>query len=219
MALSTVTRLERDPEQASCCRVYLDHQFAFSVHEDIVVRHLLRPGLQLDEAAVRGIVRDDECHRAFRAGLKFVGTRPRTAREVARKLRADGWEPDVIEDVLQRLKSLRYVDDEAYTRDLVEHRLRSRKKGKVWIAHELRQKGVDGDVIERALSAVSEEEERRTAYELAVKKWRAEPPHDVGKTARKIGAFLLRRGFSPSLVQSVVRELTERSGTSVHLEE
>lgn len=212
MTPSTVTGLEREPGHSSRYRVYIDHRYAFSVHEDIVVRHRIRTGLSLDETAVREIVRDEERHRALRESLKFIGTRPRTAREVERKLKADGYEPEVVGEVLRRLTSLRYVDDEDYARNLAGYRLNAQKKGKQWIANELKSKGVDRRIIEHTLSAVSEDDERRAAYELAVRKWRREQAKGADKTARKIGAYLLRRGFSPSIVQGIVRELSEQAG-------
>ncbi|MBA3586826.1 MAG: regulatory protein RecX, partial [Chloroflexi bacterium] len=85
---------------------------------------------------------------AMETAIRFLATRPRTRWELDRRLRRAGvGEPD-IEATLSRLAELGYVDDAAFARWWAEQRDRHAPRGRRAIEVELRQHGVERDVIE-----------------------------------------------------------------------
>ncbi|MNJ35748.1 recombination regulator RecX [compost metagenome] len=103
------------------------------------------------------------------------------------------------------------VDDAAYAQEWARQRVGNRGKGKLWVRHELRQKGIAKPLIEDALGEVSEEEEYNSAFQLGLKKWNA-TKGEFMERKRKTGAFLMRRGYSGGLVSKVIRELADQEG-------
>jgi regulatory protein len=112
-----------------------------------------------------------------------------------------GYEPDAVEAALARLEKRGYLNDREYAMALV--RRRSTERGRSLIAQELRAKGIGGEDIAVVLKEDDAGDERANALALGRRLVR-QGIVDRGK----VGARLARRGFSGSLVSSVLSELT-----------
>jgi len=185
--------------------------FQVDVHEDIMVKYRMMKGAVFTKHELEEIVIADERQRGYGEALKYLSRKPRTSFEIASRLKEKGWSEETIGEVIERLILERWIDDAAYAQEWAGQRLRSRGKGKAWIRHELRQKGVSKPLIEEALGQVSEEDEYDSAMQLAQRKWRTTSGESTDKK-RKIGAFLMRRGFSGQLAGKVLRELVQKDG-------
>jgi regulatory protein len=153
---------------------------------------------------------------AVEIALRYLGSRPRSRWELDRRLRRTGASDTVIEAALRRLGELGYVDDVAFARWWGEQRDRHAPRGLRMIAAELRQRGVPRDVIEQyrvehaapreshAAGLPSSETDRcREALERHL---RGRPIPGQPDALRRLGMYLMRRGFDPGTVRSVLRE-------------
>jgi regulatory protein len=145
----------------------------------------------------------------------FLGTRPRTRRELELRLRRSRAADEVIAATLERLEALGLVDDVAFARWWAEQRDRHAPRGRRMVEAELRQRGVPREVMEGLRSeelaepaleavAIPGSEAERAAVALARHlKGRSLP--DDQKALQRLGAFLMRRGFDPETVRSTLR--------------
>ncbi|WP_457652882.1 RecX family transcriptional regulator [Rhodocaloribacter sp.] len=209
-----VTRLvaqKKDPDRVS---VFLDGAFAFGVHVDVALAFGLAPGRALTEAEREEILAADAVFRAKSAAFHYLAYRARTEREVRRKLSGKGFEEGVIDEVVGRLHTLGYLDDEAYARTYVQARFAGRGYGPQRIRAELLRRGVDRAHVDAALDELlAEDDVVARARRHAAKRWprlAAEP--DPRKRRKKLTDYLVRRGFSFDVVRRVVDEL-EREET------
>jgi SOS response regulatory protein OraA/RecX len=165
---------------------------------------------------------------------RFLGTRPRSRREVERRLRRAAAAPDVVEPTLARLAALGYVDDLAFARWWLEQRDQHAPRGRRLVEAELRQHGVGRDVIEalrdelatlegaeldRSAEAGAEagaeaddgyslegplNEDERARTALA-RHLRGRPLPEDRAAQQRIGMFLMRRGFDPETVRRAMK--------------
>lgn len=185
--------------------------YSMDVHEDIMIKYRMIKGAVFTKLELEEIITADERQRGYGEALKYLSRKPRTSYEIACRLKEKGWGEEMIAEVIERLIQERWIDDAVYAQEWAAQRVRSRGKGKAWIRHELRQKGISKPLIEEALGQVSEEAEYDSAMQLAQRKWRTTSGETVDKK-RKVGAFLMRRGFSGGLVSKVVSELAQQDG-------
>ena len=148
---------------------------------------------------------------------RFLGARPRTRWELERRLRRAGAEEPVVVTTLDRLAELGYVDDAAFARWWGEQRDRHAPRGLRMIEGELRQHGVDREVIEAyrsehaAPERVAEDEalpgsEAERASEALDRHLRGRPLPTDARALQRVGMFLMRRGFDPETVRSTIRQ-------------
>lgn len=186
--------------------------YSLEVHEDVMIKYRMMKGTVFNKTELMEIILADERQRVFSDALQYLSRKPRTGYEIAVRLGEKGWSEDIINDVLNSLTEQGLVDDALYAQEWAGQRVKSRGKGKLWVRQELRQKGVSKPLIEEALIGVSEEDEYDSALQLGSKKWKSTSGEYIDKK-RKVGAFLMRRGFSGALVSRVLRELSENDGT------
>lgn len=143
--------------------------------------------------------------------FRFLAVRGRSEAEVRRRLGQRGYPPEVVDAVIDDLKGYGYVDDHKFAKSWASSRMASGRSGAGLIRAELSRLGVPRDVVDEAIAEVcSGVDEEAIARELAQKRlsrYRGEEPAAV---ARRLGSFLLRRGFSQETVRRVVRDLVLR---------
>ncbi|GAA0134223.1 hypothetical protein YSY43_10630 [Paenibacillus sp. YSY-4.3] len=185
--------------------------YSIEVHEDVMIKYRMIKGSAFTKSDLEEIIAADERQRSYGDALVYLSRKPRTAYEIALRLGEKGWSEETVGDVIHRLKQERLIDDAVYAQQWAQQRVGSRGKGKLWVRHELRQKGIAKPLIEEALGEVSEEDEYNSALQLGSKKWKTATGEFMDRK-RKTGAFLMRRGYSGGLVSKVIRELARQDG-------
>lgn len=107
------------------------------------------------------------------------------------------------EEVLQRLKELKYLDDEQYAADYCNERARLRPSGLFLLKRELKIKGVPDEITEGVVDSleIDEFELAKDAFERKSRQWKNIDPR---KMREKAFRFLSSRGFSPDTIYKVV---------------
>lgn len=201
-----VTSLETQQHDSERVNVYLDGAFAFGASAMVVFARGLRIGQELDEAAMADLLRDDAVERALGAALNFLSFRPRSRREVEDYFRRKKTEPEVAEAVVERLLRGGMLDDREFARYWVENRQTFRPRGGRALRLELRQKGLEREVIDEVLEGAVDED--AAAYEAALKKRRSLEKLDGREFFQKMVAYLQRRGFSYSVAAGAAKKLS-----------
>lgn len=211
----TITRLDPQTHNDDRVSVFLDGDFAFGVHQDLVVKHGLRVGETLTGAEREEIEAEDQYVRAKQSALDYLAYKPRTEQEVRRKLKKREVPRPIVEDVIARLYELEYLDDESYAHDYAHNRFSSKKYGPLRIRRELVERGIDRHVAEAAVDELfAEENAQAAAREHAKKRWpRLDKDEDLRRRKQKMYRYLRRRGFSTDTIYPILDDL-EREGVS-----
>ncbi|WP_353988817.1 regulatory protein RecX [Ruicaihuangia caeni] len=119
-------------------------------------------------------------------------------------------DPEDAEAEADRLERVGLIDDAAFAERLVE-RLR-RRKGIAGAAlrAELRSRKLADEAIEHALDAVDRDDDRAFAIELAQKRARSLGRLERDVAERRLAAFLMRKGYSGSIVREAVSAVLGR---------
>ena len=138
--------------------------------------------------------------------LRLLTARARTRAELAGQLAKRGYPDDVSMQVLDRLADVGLIDDADFAEQWVRSRRVNAGKGKRALAAELRNKGVDNEVITAALSDIDAGAERERAEQLVNDKLRRERnTEDEAKLTRRLVGMLARRGYSQTMAFDVVK--------------
>jgi regulatory protein len=201
-----ITTLKFQKRNRERVNVYLDGKYAFSLQAILAAR--LHKGQFLSDEEIEGLLQEDASQKAYDRALNFLTYRPRSRAEVRRYLERKGVSPEVSERVEERLMRAGLLDDEAFARFWVENREQFKPRGRYRLRQELRQKGLEAQIIAQAVEEVDEEQ---SAYRAAVGRARRYAHLDRKDFRRKLGSFLQRRGFSYEIVKEVVERLWQET--------
>lgn len=144
---------------------------------------------------------------AHAAALRLLTTRARTRAELTRRLGERGFAAAAVAEAVARLERVGLVDDAVLSADVAESRA-ARGLDAPAIALELRDRGVDPAVAERAAQAAVPDELRaercRQVAESRLAQLGDLPP---AARLRRLATYLARRGYPAELAEAVSREL------------
>jgi regulatory protein len=205
--ITSITYQQRDKLRAS---VFVGNVFAFGINVATIEQFRLRKGDELTESLLEQLRQFDERISAKRTATKYLNSRRRSEHEVTVKLRGEGYEPEVIEEITSGLKSYGLINDLEFARALIHDKLISKSSSRRELQMLLAKKGIAKDMTAEILADVTEvgdEDER--AMKAAEKKWatlvRREP--DARKRKQKLYAFLGSRGFGGATIKKIVLTL------------
>ncbi len=202
---------KRNPQRVN---IYLDGEFAFGLAR--IVAAWLQVGQELSEEKIAALQEEDRNEVAYQRALKFLSYRPRSEAEIRANLKKHDVSKIRIEAVLARLREIGLVDDHEFARLWVENRSEFRPRGRYALRMELRQKGVQEEIIEETLAAVDED---ALAYKAAQKKARRLRTRDFDEFRKKMYGFLSRRGFTYEITSSVIQRIWEDTHHQIDYQE
>ena len=169
-----ITKVEQQKRHSHRYNIYVNGEYAFAVHEDIIVKYRLLKDSIISEQFKHEVLAEEERHSAFRSALRYIGRAMRTELEIVDKLKAKGYEESTITAVILVMKQQQLINDAEYASALVRQRLGMNKKGPLWVKRELIQKGVSKEEIQAALEQFNNDDEFEQAWTLASKRWNQE---------------------------------------------
>lgn len=130
--------------------------------------------------------------------LGLLARREHSAKELQRKLAPHVAEGDDLEALLQDLIKRGWVSDERFAEQVVN--AKQSRFGSMKLAHELREKGVDENLVMEATAAIDDMENARSVWQ---KKY-GKPPENRNEWAKQ-ARFLQSRGFGFDVIKQVLK--------------
>ena len=201
-----ITAIEPQARHANRFNLYIDDQFALGLSASVAAR--LRVGQTLSEADLAALEREEAYETAHEMALRFLEPRPRSRAEVKQQLRKKQVASDVIDQVIARLTDAGLIDDEAFAKYWVENREAFRPRAGRALRFELKRKGLSDAAIKEAIGTLDESESAYRAGTARAARWR-----NLERRAfmEKLGAFLVRRGFSYEVAKDAAKRLWDET--------
>ena len=154
---------------------------------------------------------DREIGRAEAKAFRLLTLRAHSEKELRAKLRVGGYTADVIEAVVRRCQELGYLNDELFARQRARALAVNRLAGDRRIAFDLREKGVDAELIEHAIAQVRGElGEEDAVARLLRKKIRERPVASLSEREKaSLARSLMGKGFPTSLILKMLKKTGE----------
>lgn len=199
-----ITALKLQKRNKNRVNVYLDGEFAFGLSK--IVTAWLHTGQELSEEKIAELKSQDDVEIALQRALNYLSYRARSEKEVRQNLNKHGHAESVIDEVIERLKRGGLVDDKNFAETWVDNRSEFRPRGSQMLRIELRQKGIQDQVIADVLNDV---DDSSLALKAARKKARRYQSLEWQEFRKKMNGFLARRGFHYGVISEVLPKVWE----------
>src|SRR5947207_9848815 len=192
-------------------RVYLDGKFAFSLKLNVVARFRLREGMILSDQQIQEIEVGEVRQECLDRAMRYLSGRLHSTSELRRKLARQEYSAAMIDEVLEELQRLGYLDDARFAKTKALSAAQHKHHGPRRAMMELMRAGVKKDVAKEAVGEVYESndnvaEARRLAEKQAARLKKLDP--QVAK--RRLMGMLARRGFDYDAIRPVIEEVLGR---------
>lgn len=219
MRESVITSVEKQKKKPERYNIYVDGEYAFSVHEDVMVKFQLFKNRNINTSEMQLVLDEEERNCCRLQAIKYLGFRPRTRWELEQYLFQKGYDEQIVRDTVEWCADKSYVNDERYARQWVEERMANRPRGRHLLMREMQQRGIDPHVAEIALHGVAGEDEKEAAIYLLRKKFKPGSFADFKTFLYKAGGYLQRKGFDHTITRQAINSIKNEFLESDRVEE
>ena len=182
--------------------IYLDDKFGFGIDLENFVLLNLKVDKEYSQKEINEIVKKAEYQKVLAKLLKFATLRPRSRREIELWMKRKKVHQSLNKKLIEKLIDFELIDDSKFAAWWVGQRNTFKPRGIRALAMELRQKGIEKEIIQKVLEN-SDIDEEKIAKELLKRneyKWER---FDKETVKRKRNDFLARKGFGWDVIKKV----------------
>ena len=191
--------------------VYLDNKFGFGLDLETFVKLDLKVEQELTDEQVGKIVKEAEFQKVYDKLLRFSTLRPRSEKELKGWLKKYKVHLSLHNDLFNRLKHLDLLNDNKFAQWWVEQRMEFSPRGKRALIAELRQKGINRDLIIQLVNeSISQGYEEKTARKLLQKKKYKWERLQKLEAKKKMSEFLARKGFGWEVIKNAIDDIFKK---------
>ena len=157
------------------------------------------------------MINKETLEAARNVAFRYLGYAARSRAEIERRLLKDDFPPEVIAAVVEEFTADGWLDDAQFAQDWIADRADRKLYGRERLRAELKQRGVDKELVQAALDTGDDEAEKARARAALGRRWRPEllaqaDPEQRAAEKRKLSGFLQRRGFTWNIIRQVMSE-------------
>lgn len=180
--------------------IFVDGKYSFSLSEQQLLDLEIKLKQEISDQRLAELKKESDFGKKYARVLELIMRRLRSIKEVNDYGWRKKWEPEETNRIIERLKIKGYLDDEKFTEAWVRSRAALKNISRRKLTLELRQKGIESEVIENVLSQSQDYDERKALKDLIAKKQaRYSDPN-------KFIAFLMRQGFRYDDIKQALQE-------------
>lgn len=204
--MKTITKISTQ-KKAGRYNIDLDGKFAFGVAESTIVRFGLEKNKELTDTTIEEILATDKVAVAYNKAIIFLGSRLRSQKQVADKLKNLNYQPDVIQQVIEILVKQKYLDDQQYAQAFLNTQLKTADKGIGNISYQLIQDGIDQQTVEQLVNQVAQASWQEQADRVAKKLSKKNQRQSVNAKRNSIYQSMIGKGFKAGQIEIAIDNL------------
>ena len=198
-----ITDIRQAVKNENRVNIFVNGEYSFSLDVAQVVDLGVKKGLVVSEERLAEFKKASEFGKLYQRALEWVLVRPRSTREtrdyLCRKVREKKLDSNYIDEIIDKLTSKKYLEDEKFTQYYVENRFVKKGISSKRLKMELMKKGISHEVIERVMSETGRNDEDEIRKMIMKKRGRYDD--------EKLIQYLCRRGFQFEMVRNLVHEM------------
>lgn len=205
-----ITNIEPCKRNKERSNIYIDNEFAFAVSNEIIYKFHLKIKNNIDIELMNEIIQEDNYIKGKEIALKYIERSYKTENEVRKKLLDKEYGEETVDRIIEFLSRYNFVNDNEYVERYLKEKLKT--YGYKYVYNKLIQKGIDRNNIERVYENYNKDEEAIGAYELGKNKYKSliKSEDTYLKAYKKLYDFLMRKGYSNTLVKSIVESICNK---------
>jgi regulatory protein len=145
--------------------------------------------------------------QAFLKISGYCAYQERSHKEVRNKLFDYGLYGSEVEEMLTRLITEGFLNEERFAKAFAGGKFRMKKWGRNKIAHELEAHAVTGRCIQKGLDEIDDREYTKVLRTIIEKKWSQVADENAFRRKDKVARFAIGKGYESSLVWAILKEM------------
>jgi regulatory protein len=208
--MAVITKITIQQKNKDRYNIFMDYgkgeEFAFSVDSDVLIKHQLKKGMEIDDLSFIEIQYQDDIRKAYSKAIFYLSRRMRSEKEIKDHLRQKEIEEPIIQEVIHKLLAQNYINDQEFAFAYARTQMNTTDKGPDIIKTELREKGIERTIIEMVLEEFPFDLQLEKATKLCGKNSKKNAKDSKRIIKQKLEQLLQRKGYSYDVIHLAINE-------------
>jgi regulatory protein len=200
-----INKIEPQKKNKRRSTIYINGKFAFGLSNEILLKFDLHEGDSLDKDLIENVLLEQERQKIRDRALRILRYRKRSAKELKTRLTKIGFDHDLVKGIVEEFIEDNTLNDTDFAESFVADYTNLKPKGNIYISRELKKRGIPLKTIDQALLLRDENQVVKDFLKNKLSHLDITKPKDRQKVIRR----LLSRGFTPSVVFSILNSHEE----------
>lgn len=184
-------------------KVLFDNKKELILYESVIINTNLLYKKEITSEEYNNLVSLNNYQDIYNKVIKYIGIRLRSKKEITDYLKKMDLSTEVIDDILNKLITNKYIDDERFSQAYIKDKYNFSNNGPYKIINELVKLGIDKDMAYTyTFDIITNEEEK--INKLINKYVKSDKKHDWYYLRNKIYNNLINLGYSKEIVISIL---------------
>jgi len=197
-----ISKIELQKRNKKRFSIFIDGEFRFGLTADIIIKYDLKEGDEITEDDIKNFLLAEEKEHLKQRVFRLLRYRSRSIAEMKERLMRLGYEPNIVEIVVNELIEEGILNDQRFVQEFASDYTELKPKGNIFIMSELRKKKVDPSLIEETIKNRDEKSIIRSMLQKKFSNFNKKDPKQKAKIIRR----LLSRGFTSRAIYEVLGE-------------
>ena len=208
--MAVITKITTQQKNQDRFNVFMDYgkgeEFVFSVDSDVLIKFQLKKGMELDDFSFLEIQYQDNIRKAYNLAVNYLARRMRSKKEIMDYLEKKDMDEPIIEEVIHKLTAQKYINDEEFALAFVRTLANTTDKGPNVIKMELKEKGIEENILIHALGEFALEQQIEKAAKISKKFFQKNARESLKIQKQKLENVLRRKGYSLEVITIAINE-------------
>lgn len=184
-------------------KVLFDNKKELILYESVIIDTNLLYKKEITSEEYNNLVSLNNYQDIYNKVIKYIGIRLRSKKEITDYLKKMDLSTEVIDDILNKLITNKYIDDERFSQAYIKDKYNFSNNGPYKIINELVKLGIDKDMAYTyTFDIITNEEEK--INKLINKYVKSDKKHDWYYLRNKIYNNLINLGYSKEIVINIL---------------
>lgn len=184
-------------------KVLFDNKKELILYENVIIDTNLLYKKEITSEEYNNLVSLNNYQDIYNKVIKYIGIRLRSKKEITDYLKKMDLSIEVIDDILNKLITNKYIDDERFSQAYIKDKYNFSNNGPYKIINELTKLGIDKDMAYTYTFGIITNEEEKI-NKLINKYVKSDKKHDWYYLRNKIYNNLINLGYSKEIVISIL---------------
>lgn len=199
--MGNITKIAVQQKRVDRYNIEIDGQYAFSADEAVLIEFNLKKGRKLTKAEIEQIQMKDGIQRGLNTAIHFLSIRMRSEQEVRDYLKKKEIEAEPAEEIMKRLQSMGYLNDEQFADAFIKTQIQTTEKGPAVILRELKEKGIQDEMASELMEQFTEQEQIEKAARLFEKQLKKYKRDSAFLKQKKAEQYVMTKGYSSAVMK------------------
>ena len=196
-------KITSKPGNGNKVHIYIDGEYTLTLYDDFWYHAGYSEGQEISDDELASLKEEAGFRSAYEKGIQYLSMRAYSEKELFNKLKLK-YGADAADRAIDKMRYYGYIDDEAFCRQYARHLFEVKKFDIKRITYELRQKGVEAEIIDKTLETLDNEPIKRIIDMLESKySGLMDSPKDIKRLFNRF----IRMGYSYRDIRSAFEEM------------